>query len=377
MKIVIFQPMLKQYRVSLFERMGSLLAEQGHEFRVVCGSPPLHEQTKGDNVISSIGYCSVDKSHWFFNGKLHFLPHALSHILWADFVVTEQANKHIHNYLLIIFNLIGFKRFAYWGHGRNRQGNPNSWREKIKRKLSSQCDWWFAYTESVSSYIGSMGYPVDRITVLDNSIDTSKFKQLLAEQSDEKVAEFKRKLNIDEKARVGLFCGSLYADKKLEFLLKTASLVHQKNPDFVLLVVGDGNERNQVQDFAGRYSFVKYLGPLFGTEKALAFKTAELFLCPAAAGLAILDSFTAALPFISCDDPNHGPEIDYLQHGFNGVMTIPSKIDFAEAIIDILDTPEELANLQANAMASGNRFSIENMAQNFVEGIQNYFKSTM
>jgi glycosyltransferase involved in cell wall biosynthesis len=271
--------------------------------------------------------------------------------------------------------MLGFKHFAYWGHGQNRQGNPNSWREKIKKKLSKQCDWWFAYTQGVAEYMADFGYPRSKITVLNNSIDTSAFKQLLAEQSPEKVAGFKRQLAIDDNARIGLFCGSLYADKKIEFLLKAAAIIHQKNPTFVLLVVGNGKDRTMVEDFANRHSFIKYLGPLFGEQKALAFKSADLFLCPGAAGLAILDAFSAALPFFSSDDLNHGPEIDYLQHGFNGVMTTPLENDYTQAVVDILNAPEKLAKLRNNALASSSQFSIENMAQHFVEGIGNYFKT--
>ena len=375
MKIVIFQPMLKQYRVPLFERMGLLLAEQGHELRVVCGSPPAHEHSKGDNVISSTGYCLIEKSHWFFNGKLHFLHHVLSHILWADFIITEQANKHVHNYLLIMLRMLGFKHFAYWGHGQNRQGDPNTWREKIKKKISGQCDWWFAYTEGVAHYMETLGYHCSKITVLNNSIDTSEFKQMLAEQTSEKVLQFKRQLAITDNARIGLFCGSLYADKKLEFLLTAALIIHQKNPDFVLLVVGNGKDRTLVEKFASLHSFIKYLGPLFGEQKALAFKSAELFLCPGLVGLAILDAFVSALPLFTSDIPYHSPEIEYLRHGFNGVMTAPIEDEYAQAVVDILDTPEELAQLRNNALASGSQFSIENMAQNFVRGIVNYFKT--
>lgn len=375
MKIVIFQSMLKQYRMPLFEQMGQLLSEQGHQLRVVCGSPPPHEQSKGDNVIIGSGYCLIENSRWFLNSKLHVLSNAFAHILWADFVVTEQANKHLHNYLLIFFRLIGFKYFGYWGHGQNRQGNQHSWREKIKKTLSTQCDWWFAYTQGVANYMVSLGYPSTNITVLNNSINTSEFKQALTEQTPEKITRFKQQLAINNNARIGLFCGSLYEDKKLEFLLTAALKIHQKNPNFVLLIIGNGIDRTLVEEFAKQHSFIKYLGSLFGEQKALAFKSAELFLCPGLVGLAILDAFTAALPLFTSDIPNHSPEIEYLQNGFNGVMTTALEDDYAQAVIDIINAPEELAQLRNNALASSSQFSIENMAKNFVDGIGNYFKS--
>ncbi|WP_445367264.1 glycosyltransferase family 4 protein [Methylomonas sp. BW4-1] len=375
MKIVIFQPMLKQYRVPLFEMMGGLLEKQGHQLRVVCGYPPPNELSKGDNVISSTGYCIVEKSIWLLDGKVHFLRNAISHVFWADLIVTEQANKHVHNYILMIFRMAGFKPFAYWGHGKNRQGYRHSFREKFKRKLSLQCSWWFAYTQGVADYIVSLGYPSSRITVLNNSIDTSEFKRLLSKQTPDNVAEFKRQEGIDSDARIGLFCGSLYSEKKIDFLLETALSIHKKNSKFVLLIVGNGKDQKMVEDFAKQHLFIKYLGALFGEKKALAFKSAELFLCPGLVGLAILDAFTAALPLFTSDIQNHSPEIEYLKQGLNGVMTAPIQEEYAQAIVDVLDKPSELEKLQNNALASGNMFSIENMAQNFVEGILNYFNS--
>jgi L-malate glycosyltransferase len=367
--------MLKQYRLPLFVQMGEQLENQGHELRVVCGSPPAHELSKGDNVFINQGYCLVENSRWFFKGKLHFVPNALRHILWADFVITEQANRHIHNYLLIILRLFNFKQFGYWGHGRNRQGNSNSLREQIKMKLSTHCDWWFAYTQGVADYLITLGYSSSKITVLNNSIDTSEFKTAINFVTQDQVCEFKQQIEIPDDALIGLYCGNLFADKKIEFLLNAAALIHQQDPKFVLLVVGNGKERQMVEHFANRYSFIKYLGTLFGVQKALAFKSAQLFLCPGLVGLAILDAFTAELPFFTCDLPHHGPEIEYLEDGYNGVMTTAVEDIYAQAVVDILNSPDELSKLQKNAMASGSRFSIENMTNHFVEGIQNYFNS--
>ncbi|MDT4289244.1 glycosyltransferase family 4 protein [Methylomonas sp. MO1] len=375
MKIVIFQPMLKQYRMPLFDRMGQLLAEQGHTVRVVCGTPPAHEISKGDNITTSSGICIVENSNWMLKGKLHFLHHALAHILWADFVITEQANKHIHNYILILFRFLGFKRFAYWGHGQNRQGNSRSLAEKMKKILSTQCDWWFAYTQGVANYMAELGYSVSKITVLNNSIDTSEFKRQLALQSLDKIAQFKWQLGIGENARISLYCGGLYSDKKLDFLLKSAVEINQKNPDFVLLIVGNGSDKAMVEHFVKAHPFIKYLGPLFGEQKALAFRSAELFLCPGLVGLAILDAFTAGLPLVTSNIQNHSPEIEYLQHGHNGLITEHIADEYAQAVASILGNSDELIRLKINALESGSQFSIENMASNFVGGIQAYFKS--
>ncbi|WP_415879641.1 glycosyltransferase family 4 protein [Methylomonas sp. TEB] len=370
MNILIFQPMLKQYRMPLFVKMSELLKECGHELRVVSGSPPKYEISKADNICESNGFCIVEKSHWVFNERLHYLHSNFSHILWADFVITEQANKHIHNYILIILRWGGFKKFAYWGHGQNRQGNTSSFRELIKRRLSTHCDWWFAYTKGVADYVAGLGYDPAKITILNNSVDTSNFRKVLAEQSSDRVMQFKNELGISVNSRVGLYCGSLYAEKKIEFLLNSALLIRELNPNFVLIIVGDGADRAIVKEYSDNYSFIKYLGPLFAEQKALSFRIAELFLCPGLVGLAILDAFTAGLPLFTCDIPNHSPEIEYLDQNVNGIMTGANERDYAQAVDDVLRDDDTLNKLRTNALDSSMKFTIENMAANFVDGIK-------
>lgn len=56
----------------------------------------------------------------------------------------------------------------------NLQGDPDSWRERFKRKVVSYADWWFGYTQMSVPLIERSGFPVERITVLNNSIDTAE-----------------------------------------------------------------------------------------------------------------------------------------------------------------------------------------------------------
>lgn len=372
MKIVIFQPMLKFYRVPLFEILQQRLSEQGHELRLVFGTPWAAEQQRGDNVVIERDYCFYEKSHWFFNNKLHLLPAALGHIVWADLVITEQANRHLHNYLLIALSVLGIKPFAYWGHGLNRQGNPNSLREKLKKFLAGKVDWWFAYTDGVAAYLRDYGYPPQRITVLNNSIDTRSFKQQLAELSQQELAEFKHQQQLADDALVGLFCGSFHGDKKIAFLLEAATLIRQRDSRFVLLIGGAGNDLDLVERYAKQYDFIRYLGPLHGKAKSLAFKYADGFLNPGMVGLAVLDAFSAGLPVFTTHQAEHSPEIDYLQNGYNGMLSDLNLEHYAELVASTLASPELLASLQRNALASSEQFSIENMAQNFLAGIQSF-----
>lgn len=369
MKIVIFQPMLKFYRVPLFENLHQLLMDNGHELRLVFGTPWEDELKRNDNVVLDNDYCFFEKSHWFFNNKIHFLENAIRHIIWADIVITEQANKHLHNYYLSLLRLFKKKSFAYWGHGLNRQGSSKSFREKFKRKLASRVDWWFAYTSGVAAYLRDLGFPGERITVLNNSVDTKAFKRDIDGVTSQDIAEFKQQNQIADDD-VGIFCGSLHQDKKIGFLLESARFIKQKNPHFKLLIVGDGQDKQLVMSCADKHDFIIYLGSLHGKNKALAFKCADIFLNPGMVGLAILDAFSAGLPVFTTKQAEHSPEIDYLQNAFNGMMSDLNVEAYADLVVSALESPNVMDSLKKNALASSEQFSIENMANNFYEGIE-------
>jgi len=372
MKIVIFQPMLKSYRVPLFAKLHECLTANGHELRVVFGMPVGDELLRKDNAVVVTDFHFFEKSRWFFCNKLHVLPGVIGHIMWADIVITEQANKHFHNYLLILLSLLRLKPFAYWGHGLNRQGNPRSISEYLKKQLAVHVDWWFAYTDVVASYLETIGYSKQRISILNNSIDTKEFKRNLGNLTTQALAEFKQQHAIPEHAQIGLFCGSLHKDKNIGFLLESAALIKQANPDFILLIGGGGEDKSLVDRFVSQCDYVIYLGRLDGDKKGLAFKCADVVLNPCMVGLAILDAFSASLPLIATNQSAHSPEIDYLRSGYNGMISDYTVESYAETVISILASASKLKTMSENALLSSELYSIENMVSNFAGGLENF-----
>ncbi len=375
MKILILQPMLKQYRVALYEKLVGHLQSTGHEVRLVFGSPPKSEKARKDNVLLEKPYCYYPKSYWLFNSKLHYLKGALRHVFWADFVVTEQANKHLFNYALIFLHAVKLKRIAYWGHGQNFQGDPGSLRERIKKFLAVHSDWWFAYTQGVADYITGLGYPTNQITVLNNAIDTQQFRDSLSALSGKEIAVFRKRFNLQDQHQIGLYCGSLYKERMIPFLLDTACELHKKIPNFILMVAGDGSEHKIVEEYARKYPFIHYLGAIFGQDKTLAFHCADIFLCPGPIGLAVLDAFAARLPVYSTMIDMHGPEVEYLTPGFNGRMTLPDIQDYSQVIIKDLADPNTVADLSCNAYATGLQYTMEGMVNNFSQGFAKWISA--
>jgi len=335
---------------------------------VVYGQPSPEHAARKDEVDLDARIGEPIRNYWFFNYKLLYQP-VWKHICRADLVIVEQANKHLINFPLLLGSKLGIKKVALWGHGRDRSAKPGSWGEKVKRRLIAWPSWWFAYTRGIAGYVATQGMPEDRITAVQNSVDTRGFAREVGSVQEHEIQKLKRTISVDQNARIGIYCGGLHKAKCLEFLIDSGGKIYNQNPGFRLLVVGDGSEKETITGQKD-VPWLRYLGPKFGREKAVCFAAAELFLCPGLVGLAILDAFAAGLPLITTDITTHSPEIEYLEQGVNGLMTGHNADTYAESVCHLFNNQNVLTRMQENACFSASAYSIENMADNFVRGIR-------
>lgn len=367
-RVVILEAQLKKYRREFLGELAARLGRDDIALKVAYSAPNRIERTKSGNVDlpPELG---VEVPGLWLLGERVFLQLAWPAIRDADLVVIEQGNKLAFNYLVLALSWLGRMRVAYWGHGFNHQARAPGASEWLKRKLLTRVDWWFAYTERVGRYLADHGVDPGIITVVQNTIDTRELAEAVRPLGDDDRRAIRRRLGIPDLARVGLFCGSLYADKKLELLVAAAGRIRERHRDFQLVIVGDGPARDAIRASAARYPFVHYVGPAFGPERAGYFAISDVFLIPGAVGLAIVDAFTVGLPVFTTDISIHGPEIEYLEPGVNGVMTAPDADAYAAAVCRLLDDPDELARMRGAARATAARLTLGHMVEAFASGI--------
>jgi glycosyltransferase involved in cell wall biosynthesis len=368
LRVCIIQPVMKGYRLPFFIGLDKRLSQVGITLQVVYGTPWPEEAKRGDHVdlLSPLG--RKVESRMLFS-KLFFLP-VLRPWLSADLVIVEHANKHLMNYLLAVLWAVGVKRIAYWGHGRDRQANADSRAERFKRRSMHWADWWFAYTAESAAYVAAQGFPADRITVVENAIDTRALRDDLAAVSEDELEGARVELGWNGNEQVAVFCGSLYQNKRLDLLFDAADRVHRAVPLFRLLIIGGGPLGDEVARFASDRPWVKAVGPKFGHEKTVLLRLATMWLNPGLVGLGILDAFCAGLPVLTTDLPLHSPEIEYLVDGENGLIVQPTVDDFADVIERLLKDAVSLEHLRNGALIAAQRYSIETMVENFAVGIE-------
>lgn len=368
-RVLIVQAHVAHYRVPLFEQLGESLQKRGIELSVGYGQPSRVNQARSDAAELNSGYGLRVKNRWLGNDRFLYQP--LSKVANEhDLVIVEQANKHVLNYQLLLRRATKQPMVAYWGHGRDRLGADSSFSIWLKRRLATKADWWFAYNNTTADYIAQIGFSPHRITVVDNAIDTSLLRADLAAITPTELAEAKRSLGLSPQSRIGLYVGALSREKRLDLLFESARQIKHRLPGFDLLVMGDGPQRALAEQAANRESWIHYLGPKFGTEKALAFRMADMFLHPGAVGLAILDAQAAGLPFLTTSLGPHGPEIDRLQPEVNGSMVEDDPVAIAVRAVEWLSDPALLATLSQGARQSALTRDLAAMVEAFASGIQ-------
>ena len=369
-RVVCVQRRLTHYRVELFEAMRRQLGERGVEFVLAHGQAAPSELPKKDG--GTVPWAIDVPGRYFLRENLVWQD--LSRTLaGADLVIVPQENRLLYNLLLMSSKRPA--RLAFWGHGRNFQSTePHGLKERFKQWTVGRVDWWFAYTELSTRFVAEQGFAPDRITTLDNAIDSSRLQSECRSISVDEIGRFRNEWNLGG-GPVGLFIGSLYAEKRVGILLEAGAELARRVPGFHLVVVGDGPERSMVHQAAARYPWLRMLGVRHGHDKAVCLRAAHLILNPGLVGLGILDAFAAGVPLVTTDSNLHSPEIAYLRQGENGVMTADTVAAFAEAGISLLNDPAALERMGAQAAVDAGRYTLENMTRNFCEGIQSALKT--
>lgn len=366
--VLLVERRLTHYRMPLFDCLREELDKAGVALRFVHGQPTSDELKKGDE--GSLSWAErVTNRYWRVGGKDLCWQPLPDDTRTVDLVILNQENSLLSNYPFLFRQGRGGPRVAFFGHGANLQSSrPNGLRERFKRWTTNRVDWWFAYTQMSADLVMKTGFLEDRITVLNNAVDTSDLRRHLESVTPEETHGLRKSLGFGT-GPVGVFVGSLYAEKRLDFLFAAAEAIRREVPDFHLLIVGEGPEREKVQGWCAAHPWVRWVGTRFGREKAAYVSMAQVMLNPGLVGLGILDSFVAGVPMVTTDCGIHSPEIAYLDNGRNGIMTANDLDDYATAVVALLRDVDALCTLSAGCEASGQEYTVENMVAHFADGI--------
>lgn len=367
-RVVILQEYIPEYRQKFFESLIDLCLEDDIELRVGYGLPTSRQAARGDATNVSAGFILRQREVriWGSRVVIRLIPRSA---LLADLMILEQARRNVDAYRLFLPRFLRRpRRIALWGHGRDYVQGSSGFRNRLQRALTTRADWFFGYTDESVEAVSDAGFPRARATIVKNSNDTTSFVRELGDIAEIERADFKEVHDLH--GATALYVGGLDDSKRIPFLLEAGSEVHQRLPEFRLLIAGSGEHAERVMSLAQNAPWVRILGTVSGHQKALAFDAAEVIAMPGRVGLVAVDSIVSGTPIVTTDFPWHAPEFAYVADPNSSFVSRNSIPDYRDTLLAVLQDTERLHRVRARLIARRGEFGTEQMALNFYTGIK-------
>lgn len=370
-RVAIVQEYVPGYRAPFFGRLQNSAATEGIDVVVAAGKPNRIQASRADSATVN-GLREVPQQEWRILGSRVTTRDISSAVQDADFLVLEQARRNVDAY-----RLLGRRRStrptALWGHGRDYTHAPRAVSRAAYHWLTRRADWFFSYTEGGKEAVVDLGYPADRVTVVQNSTDTSELASDIASLPARDLSAFTQ--THDLRGKTALFIGGIDESKRMPFLLESARQASERDPDFRLLVAGTGRDTSLVENALAHSPWLRYLGPVAGTEKALALASSQVLAMPGRVGLVAVDSFASGLPIMTTNWPWHAPEFEYLQDGTNAVVSPNTVEHFAGSLNALMDDTSRRTKLSLGAIRERDRYTVDEMANRYLQGLLQWKES--
>ena len=367
--VVFAMEWVPRYRQEFYRRLRHELDHRGIEMRLIHGDPPASRQGRKDSLVVDWAEF-VPNRLWTIGGLELTLQPVLGRLRGADLVILQQETGLVLNYPMLVLTRLRGPLVALWGHGHNF--NPleaNRPAERVKSVVTRWADWVFAYTERSRLVFESIGVEPDRITVVQNSLDTSEIDEPSSSVSAD-VEQLVAELTATG-ATVGWIVSALDRWKRVPLLLDIIDAVAARLDNFHFLVLGAGDDDAVLRHAAGSRPWLHVLGPRFGADKAALGRLADVTIHPGLVGLHVIDSFATETPLVIADLDYHSHEVSYLTA--DNSVVLPAETDaegYAEAVVDVLGDEERLAELRAGCHRAARHYTLDAMVRNFADGVE-------
>ena len=169
-----------------------------------------------------------------------------------------------------------------------------------------------------------------------------------------------------------IYIGRLVFYKNLEVVIKAINLVKKIYPEILLLIVGDGPHRKNLQKLVMDLNLeenIKFLGFVANEEKLKLLATSQALVFPSLCegfGLVILESFAQKKPVLVS---NVRPLSDIVSDENTGFVINPhDERKWAESIINIIQRPDKTKSMgeEGNEILK-NKYNVKNMEKLIVD----------
>ncbi|WP_245764651.1 glycosyltransferase [Planctomicrobium piriforme] len=243
----------------------------------------------------------------------------------------------------------------------------SGWQLTVDRLLRSRTDRLVANSKSVAAFYQQQGFPAERTTVIPNGVEIPPPPGLTR-------AELLQQLGLPPEARLIAFVGRLAPQKGLRHLLWAAQLLRQADPNAYLLLIGDGPERSDLEQYARDVEVTSHLRLLgHRRDAASLLHLIDVFwLGSQFEGMSnsLMEAMACGRPVVVSDIP---PNRELVQHGVEGWIVNPGdSVGFAQYTLRLLQEPELFTRMgQAGAQKMQAAYSVDRMVARYAELLAN------
>lgn len=358
-KVRIVQPYVPSYRVPMFELLRELCFSQAIDVRVVAGKPVGTQALRGDAVDAE--WVDSIKERVIRVGS-RALEVSSSRATWRNahaVIVPHQGSSLDANRALMRMPRSRFK-VGVWGHIAPYTAPPHPVDAAIERWQLRRADRIFAYTEGGAQFAETVGVATDRITTLQNAVDSTQLTMDVETISHLQVREYRARYVPSDGWTLLAFIGGLDASKNISLLAESLRILHDRRAKVHVVIAGSGEQLDLLRPAVERGT-ATYVGRVNGEAKALLLKSCDAIVNPGRIGLIAVDALVARKKILSTNYPFHAPEVDYLEEGHTLIRSDETAEAFASTMQEASGKPVVGPTRPVP--------SIEAMASNFAEGI--------
>ena len=350
-KVIVVTNIPNPYRIPLFNEMWRLCNDRKIEFKVIFGAQNYARRKFVLDMNDCLFPYEILDSQKINFGNLEKIVFTYKGLLKA--LAKEKPDCIIINGFSVgtlrLWWRSWFTKTTYiiWSGTVKSRGGKFSFLRVLQRKmLRRRASAFVAYGQRAKEYLQELGAASEKIFIARNTVDTRFF----SEQTDRE----RLKLSPDVLRMHFTYVGFIIRKKNLLQLLKAVKILSLQRTDFVLDLIGDGQDKVYFEDYVKANQLEKvvhFAGFVQKSNLPTWLAKSSCFVFPSNYdiwGLVVNEAMAAALPCIS--SVNSGVTVDLIEDGKNGFA-----VDFsdpklvAEKMDWILDNREKAKEFGLNA----------------------------
>ncbi|MDO6472184.1 glycosyltransferase [Maribacter sp. 1_MG-2023] len=270
------------------------------------------------------------------------------YLVWQNFNIFNWIHKKPQTIILLgEFNILSnwiitliakTNNIEIVSKGHGMYGNETGLKLFARKAFLKICDKHLVYEKHGKSILSNNGIDLDSIHILFNSLDyekQKKYRELVPTLNKSKILHFFDKPELPTL----IFIGRLTKVKKLELVIDAIKLI-QENTPINFLVVGDGNEKNNLEELAYKnlnsdcYHFYGESYDEAVNNNLIA--VSDLCVSPGNVGLTAIHSLSYGTPV--CTHSNlmeQMPEAEAILDGVNGILFKQNNVESLKDAISL------------------------------------------